>query len=115
MPSNDEVVFGIPSVQCPSCMQLFLVSSDRRIDKFTKAQRQRMTQATNTCATVDSSKPYTSHRDPFPNGEDAPSEAPEKNFIVISCGNIRCDQYNKFKVFRIPRIHTPSVKVDLSD
>jgi hypothetical protein len=114
MPSNDEVVFGIPQIQCPSCQCVFDLSKNR-IDKFTKAQRKRMTTSENTYATADSSKPYTPHRDPFPNGEDFPSEAPEKNFIVISCGNIHCDQYNKFKVFKIPRVHTPSIKVDLSD
>ena len=99
MPSNDEVVFAIPQIQCPSCQHVMDMSKGR-IDKFTKAQRQRMNQETNTCETRESGKPYTSHRDPFPNGEDTPSEAPEKNFIIISCGNTHCDQYNKFKVFK---------------
>ena len=32
MPSNDEAVFGIPQIQCPSCQQLLDISG-KRIDK----------------------------------------------------------------------------------
>ena len=44
MPSNDEVVFGIPNIQCPSCQQV-LDCSGKRIDKFTKDQRRKMNDA----------------------------------------------------------------------
>lgn len=111
MPSNDESVFGIPHIQCPSCGST-VDTSKNRIDKFTKAQRKRMTQSENTYGETQQ-RNYSP--DPFPNGEDKPSEFPEKNFIVVSCSNFHCEQYNKFKVLKIPRIHTPSVKVDLND
>lgn len=113
MPSNDEVVFGIPNIQCPSCQQV-LDCSGKRIDKFTKDQRRKMNDAPNTW-NAESSKPYTSGgRDPFPTGEDATSEAAEKNYILVTCNNHRCDQYNKFKVLQLPRIKTASAKVDLN-
>ncbi len=38
MARNDEVVLGIPHVQCPSCGCTFDLSKNR-FDKFTKAQR----------------------------------------------------------------------------
>ena len=113
MPSNDEVVFGIPNIQCPSCGNVQDLSKNR-IDKFSKQQRKRMTQ-TGGSYTSENTPYSTTGRDPFPNGDDSPSEMAEKNFIVVSCGNIHCEQYNKFKVLKIPRIHTPSVKVDLGD
>jgi hypothetical protein len=112
MPNNDEVVFGIPSIQCPSCGATAEISSKNRIDKFSKEQRKRMTRGGDTYSTASTPSRF---QDPFPNGEDQPSEFPEKNFVVISCSNFHCEQYNKFKVLKIPRIHTPSVKVDLGD
>ena len=112
MASNDDVVFGVPQIQCPSCQQL-LDCSGKRLDKFTKEQRRRMTQSENTYG-GDSSTPRTQRNEPFPNGEDAPSEAAEKNYILVTCQNYRCDQYNKFKVLQIPRIKTASAKVDLN-
>ena len=47
--------------------------------------------------------------------EDQPSQAADLTFVTISCENERCAQYNKFKILRLPKIHTPAVKVDLSD
>lgn len=38
MPSNDEVVLGIPSIQCPSC-RFSLDLSGKPIEKFTKEGR----------------------------------------------------------------------------
>jgi hypothetical protein len=110
MKSNDEVVIALPNIYCPSCNCLFDTSRNR-IDKYSKQQRKRMSQATGTCST--NQRSYTP--EPFPTGEDVPSESPEKNFIVFTCHNMHCDQYNKFKVFLIPRILTLSVKVDLGD
>lgn len=111
MPSNDEVLFGIPDIYCPSCNSL-LDTSKNRVDKYSKEQRKRMFQSVNYEASTTS---LGRASDPFPNGEDSPSEQPEKNFIIFTCTNPHCEQYNKFKVMRIPRIHTPSVKVDLGD
>jgi len=113
MPSNDEVVFGIPNIQCPSCGNVQDLSKNR-IDKFSKQQRKKMHGGVNYEGRF-SGDAASPQRDPFPNGEDSPSEAPEKNFIIFSCENHHCEQYNKFKVLKIPRIHTPSVKVDLGD
>jgi len=113
MPSNDEVVFGIPHIKCPSCQQE-LDMSGKRVDKFTKEQRRRMKQSENKYV-MDSFRPYTQTNDPFPTGEDHPSEAAEKNYVLVSCSNFRCDQYNKFKVLQLPRLKTASVKVDLND
>ena len=41
MPNNDDCVFGIPSIQCPSCLQLFDLSGPKA-EKFSKQQRQDM-------------------------------------------------------------------------
>lgn len=112
MPSNDDVILDMPSATCPSCGCLFDLSKNR-FDKYTKQQRKQMNQATNYESASTPTRGYSP--DPFPTGEDTPSEAPEKNFVVLSCGNMHCDQYNKFKVLRIPRLATPSVKVDLND
>ena len=109
MPSNDEAVFGIPQIQCPSCQQLLDIRG-KRIDKFTKQQRKRMDETTNTYSTSGSHV-----RDPFPTGEENPSESAEKNYVIVTCQNHHCDQYNKIKILKLPRLYTPSVKVDLSD
>lgn len=112
MPSNDETLLGIPSVYCPSCGSL-LDTTKHRADKYTKQQRkQRHGSNTNAC---DYQAMGTFRSDPFPTGEDSPSEAPEKNFVIVTCTNERCDQYNKFKVMKLSRIYTPSVRVDLND
>jgi hypothetical protein len=112
MPSNDEVVFGIPQIQCPSCGQILAMEFRRRFDKFSKAQRKEMYRATNTAASGSNEASWMRRE---PDAEDAPSTQPEKNYIVTSCDNGMCDQYNKFKVLLIPRIKTASAKVDLSD
>ncbi len=111
MASNDEVILDMPNAHCPSCGCLFDLSNNR-FDKYSKQQRRKMREATNGYATTDS-RVYAP--DPFPTGEDAPSEDPEQNFVVLSCGNLHCSQYNKFKVLRLQRVATPSVKVDLND
>jgi hypothetical protein len=108
MPSNDEVVWGIPSIQCPSCGQVLDVSG-KKMGKFTKQQRKDMEQGENTYSTAGSNQ-----RDPFPNGEETRSQQAEKALVVVSCENFRCEQYNKIKVLELPRIKTPSIKVDLA-
>ena len=110
MPSNDEVVFGIPQIQCPSCQHTMDLSKGR-IDKFSKKQRKQLNSA-DVCSTT-SQRNYSP--DPCPNGEDAPSPMPEKNFIVVSCGNMHCEQYNTIKILPIPRIAVASAKVNLND
>ena len=49
MPSNDEVVWGIPSIQCPSCNNM-LDLSGKKLEKYSKAQRKEFDEA-NQCAT----------------------------------------------------------------
>lgn len=110
MPSNDEVVLGIPSIQCPSCQQMLDISG-KKFEKFTKAQRKEMHGNVNTYARGDYRQAAP---DPFPTGEDERSQAAEKTLVVVSCENHHCEQYNKIKVLELPRIKTPSIKVDLS-
>jgi len=110
MPSNDEVVFGIPSIQCPSCQSVMDISKGR-IDKYSKKQRKQLNSADG-CSTT-SQRSYSP--DPWPTGEDAPSTMAEKNFIVVSCGNMHCEQYNTIKILPIPRIAVASAKVNLND
>jgi hypothetical protein len=112
MPSNDEVVFGIPNIQCPSCMQTLSLNG-QKFEKFTKAQRRKMDQEQNTYAA--SPARYYERRPSPTDPEDLPSERAEKVLVVVTCENTRCEQYNKIKVFQLPLIKTPSVKVDLSD
>ena len=108
MASNDDVVLGIPQIQCPSCQQL-LDCSRPQIHKFTK--RQRRDQDQGNCAAGGSYA--TAYRQP--DAEDVLSAAPEKNYLIVTCENRRCEQYNKVKVMLIPRIAVASAKVDLSD
>lgn len=108
MASNDDVVLGIPQIQCPSCQQL-LDCSRPQIHKFTK--RQRRDQNRENC-TVDGRYATISRQ---PDAEDVPSTAAEKNYLVVTCDNPRCEQYNKIKVMPIPRLAVASAKVDLSD
>ena len=111
MPSNDDCVMGIPQIQCPTCACMLDVSSTRRIDKFSKAQRRKMQQAQNVTGSTRGDKPYQFNEPTAP--EDMPSEAPERNFVLASCGNHHCDQYNKFKVLELPRIKVSTAKVEL--
>jgi hypothetical protein len=80
-----------------------------KLEKFSKAQRRRFEEAQmNQCATSDRFRRE-------PDAEDLPSQKAEKVMVVVSCENVCCEQYNKIKVLELPRIKTPSVKVDLSD
>jgi hypothetical protein len=106
MPSNDEVVFGIPSIQCPSCRNTLDVSG-KTIEKFTKSQRRRFDEQSQFATTADRFA-----REAHP--EDTPSNAAEITLVVVTCMNGRCEQYNKIKVLELPRIKTPSIKVDLA-
>lgn len=107
MPSNDEVVLGIPTLLCPSCQSRFDTSKPH-VEKFSKRQRDAMRSETNQSNSSKSAGPLSSF-----NGEDGTDHTPEHSFLVLSCPNQYCQQYNKIKVFRIQRVHTPSVKVDL--
>jgi hypothetical protein len=109
MPSNDEVVFGIPQIQCPSCRQILDVSG-KPIEKFSKAQRKWSEESTQNQYATTSDR---FHREP--DTEDLPSAGAEKVLVVVTCANTRCEQYNKIKILKLPRIYTPSVKIDLSD
>ena len=106
MPSNDDVVWGLSTIQCPSCGFTLNVSGEK-LHKFSQQQRKQM-YSTNQCNTSSSS--YSRH----PELEDISSAEPENTFVVITCGNCRCEQYNKIKVLRVPRLSAPSVKVDLA-
>lgn len=103
LPSNDEVVWGIPSIQCPSCGHLLDISGPK-LEKFSKAQRKAFGEETN-------QQSSGSYRQPA--AEDLPSTRAENTYVTVTCGNHYCEQYNKFKVLKLPRIHTPSVKVEL--
>jgi hypothetical protein len=104
--SNDDVLLGVPNIQCPSCMSTLCTTNYQRIDKFSKKQRKQRHQKGGQYygETVRSDTPMP---------EDIPSEAPENNFVVVSCSNEICEQYNRIKVLRLPRIECPTVKVDL--
>ena len=84
MASNDDVVFGIPQIQCPSCQQL-LDCSRPQIHKFTK--RQRRDRDRENC-TVGGSYATISRQ---PDAEDVSSTAAEKNYLVVTCENHRCE------------------------
>lgn len=103
---------GLPNIQCPSC-QYVIDCSGRQIEKLSKTQRERRYNTNGEAWTPEAAVGIPRKRTSF-DGEDEASEFPENAFLVVSCGNERCQQYNKLKVLRIPRIHTPSIKVDLS-
>lgn len=106
MPSNDESVLAIPTIQCPSC-KYTLDLSGSKVGKYTKAQRKRIEdEGRNMTAS-------TSNYRQDPTGEDNPSSFPEKEFMLVTCSNIRCEQYNKIKVLELPKLRTPSVKIEL--
>lgn len=107
MPSNDEVVWAVPQIQCPTCEHV-LVQNGGKIHKFTKEQRKRKF-GDGMNYSNESARGYS----PAPHVEDQPSCQPEITYIVVTCENERCPQYNKIKVMTVQRIHTPSVKMDL--
>lgn len=115
MPSNDDVVWGMPTIQCPSCKFTLDLSetSSPHIQKYSKAQREKMYCKAETEYDSAKSSYETVRMKSLFDREDAPSMAPENVFTVVTCSNARCEQYNKLKVLRIPRISTPSIKVDL--
>ena len=100
MPSNDEVVIGLPDIQCPSCGRRLDLT--KQIQKLSKAQIEAQRRGSATQMSTNA------------RAEEPPSNLPQNAFIVVSCDNEYCEQYNKLKVLKVPRIHTPSVKVDLS-
>lgn len=110
MASNDETVLEIPNIQCPSCKSALYVDGQKIMTKFSKEQRQNFSQGSNTC---ESSKPYTVPRRTEFDHEDQPSEEPEHEYVMVSCSNFRCRQYNKFKLLKLPKIVTPTIKVEL--
>jgi hypothetical protein len=84
-----------------------------KIEKFTKGQRKRQEQGD---TRFDSTTARNFVAGPHPTDrEDLPSEMAEKVFVVVTCDNPRCEQYNKIKVLQLPRLRTSSAKVDLSD
>lgn len=114
MPSNDEVLWGIPNVQCPSCQAILdCATGNRLISKFSKAQLESRHGSADSWQASPQSVSAGTKRTRF-DYVDQGSTEPENSFIVVSCGNECCQQYSKLKVLRIPRIHTPSIKVDLS-
>lgn len=44
---------------------------------------------------------------------DTLAEEPARTFTVVTCQNIRCERYNKFKVWEIPRAKMDAISVDL--
>lgn len=109
MASNDEVVWGLPQIQCPTCQNALQLDRGNMLHKLSKEQRKRKYGDGSNCT-------QSSTRDRLarePNIEDVPAENAENTFVVVTCDNERCPQYNKVKVLRIPRLSAPSVKLDL--
>lgn len=103
--NNDDCVIGVPSIQCPSCgFALDLIGP--KIGKLSKRQRKEFEKIQDMYSTSSSVNGVD---------DDAPrvgkSEHPERTFVVVSCGNHRCEQYNSFKVIEVPRIKTATAKV----
>lgn len=105
MPSNDEVVWGLPQLQFPTCENH--LHMNQKISKLSKQQRREK------YGDGESTMKFSPRDYPTPHVEDCPSNHPEATFLVVSCDNERCPQYNKIKVVRIPRLSAPSVKLDL--
>lgn len=106
MPSNDDVVWGLPHIQCPSCQFVLQTATDKAFHKLSKAQRK--TKYPDAYQTVGQVGNYSA-----PHKEDQASDFPENTFIVVTCTNECCEQYSKLKALRVPRIHAPSIKLDL--
>jgi hypothetical protein len=106
MPGNDNVVWGLPNIQCPTCR--FAMETGTPFQKRSKKQRKA---TENTAAEGSYTTASSGRREQW--SEDSPSEFPDNTFIAVTCPNERCEQYNKFKILRVPRIETPSAKVEL--
>lgn len=106
MASNDETLFAIPQISCPSC-QCVMDLSRNQFQKLSKEQRKALHNQ-NTYATT--SRNYDNSR---PDSDMEPDDAPEHTFVVVSCSNHYCKQYNRFKVCKLPKIAAPSIKVSL--
>jgi hypothetical protein len=98
MLNNNDCVLASHNVECPSC-GMMLASHGPRIHKSSKRQIKAQLQSEYI--------PLTAQ-----NGN-APSERPERTFVLVTCDNYLCEQYTKFKVLELPRIKTPSANVEL--
>lgn len=107
MLNNNDCVLGMPHMQCPSCKQTFDLSKNQ-IDKLSKRQRKAM---------LDDRRSYgfatSSNRSGDDSPKSTPSEMPERNFVVVTCHNVDCDQYTKFKVLELPRIKASTADVEI--
>lgn len=79
----------------------------KKFGKFSKAQRKEMLKGESVTL---GARGYS----PSVDEEDRCSESPERVFMCLSCGNIRCDQYTKFKVMELPKVKVSTARVDLS-
>ena len=109
MPSNDEVVWGLPQIQCPTCQNVLQVEGRNQIHKLSKEQRKRKYGEGMSYTNMQAEGRMTRDPDIY----DVVQDVPENVFVVMTCPNEICPQYSKLKVLRIPRIHTPSIKLDL--
>lgn len=109
MPSNDDVVWGVPQVQCPSC-EFILDLSGQKVHKYSKAQCRQHASDPNGDT---SNYVYGTYGSTTIAPETPASTAPHNTFVVVSCSNERCEQYNKLKVLRIPRLAAPCIHLDL--
>lgn len=103
MASNDEVVWQLPGIQCPSCGCFFAVHRDRMIYKYTRRQREQRKKFDG----------LETGQTPSEYLENMASLFPEKAFIVVTCDLESCEQYNKIKVIEMQRLKAPSVRVNL--
>jgi len=105
MPSNDQTVLAIPHIQCPSCKMSIHVGN-LTVNKFSKAQRKAQLESYNSCSPGSSQESYIDN--------DMSTEySPEQEFVIITCDNIACKQYNVFKVLKLPKLIVPSMRVSL--
>lgn len=105
--NNNECVYGIPNIQCPSCNST-LSMGGTKINKLSARQRKAYIDGSNMPA--DSYQQQTTRN--FEE-EDYPSKYAEHVYVIVTCDNPRCDQYGRFKSLELPRVNTPSIKVNL--
>jgi hypothetical protein len=108
VPDNKDVVHAIPSYFCPGCGYQFSITRDRWVSKRSKRLLKQDREQVHVEASTRSSDTirFDEYGLPEPNDND---------FVVVTCGNHTCSQYDKVKVIRIPRVVVPSTTLNIED
>lgn len=109
MARNRDAVHALSTYLCPECGNQFDLRRDKWITKRSKAQRRRDSEhgEYSRATTSSSSVTYTVA------GSHDNCDTDDNAFVIVTCDNRSCSQYEVVKVIRIPRVGTASTELTL--